>query len=393
MCKRIIVRIIKLGLKCSIISCFSSFPQRMPGVLPEPLRIGVYEAYEKSSYGQFMQRVVALQEGTMSLEVVDRDVFMILGYDQGPNNNVARSATTESLRPDLYRMFVEWSTDQPRADIHVPAGLPKNVSADVFHEPDLHKVAFRELAFHQKILEELAYKVHRMETNFSSGNVVQGMNKNDHLRINTKIPPILENDATDTLQVTEEKPIALPPHMDHRPGPIPESLRKGVHEAYDKYSYDSFVQIVIALQHDTISLVVADKLVFDILGYDQGQNYNVVRSATTKSRRPDLYRKFVEWVSGVVSVVETKKQKTAPLSFGKIDIPTAVAETPCIGSATTKMLLSDLIALEAAVAMSPMMQAAMRTGAGPSTIPFPFDAVRLQWQAELLKRVSTDAKM
>jgi len=88
------------------------------GPLPDLLRIGVYDSYEKPLYRQFMQRVVALQEGTMSLEVADNDVFAILGYDGGkmnrdPGYQPFRDASSKSHRPDLYRMFVEWSTEEP----------------------------------------------------------------------------------------------------------------------------------------------------------------------------------------------------------------------------------------------------------------------------------------
>jgi hypothetical protein len=84
------------------------------GPLPDLLRIGVYDSYEKRLYRQFMQRVVALQEGTMSLEKVEDDVFHILGYeggkmDRGGGYQPTRDATSKSHRPDLYRMFVEWS--------------------------------------------------------------------------------------------------------------------------------------------------------------------------------------------------------------------------------------------------------------------------------------------
>jgi len=82
------------------------------GPLPESLRRGVYEAYP-AQYGQFMVRVIALEEGTMSLEKADNDVFNILGYDQGPNYTLFRTTLTKSSRPDLYRMFVEWSTSAP----------------------------------------------------------------------------------------------------------------------------------------------------------------------------------------------------------------------------------------------------------------------------------------
>jgi len=85
--------------------------------LPEGLRRGVYEAYGSSGYGQFMRRVVALEEGTMSLEQADNDVFAILGYDGGWTDRFLsmpqRDASSKSHRPDLYRMFVQWSTKAP----------------------------------------------------------------------------------------------------------------------------------------------------------------------------------------------------------------------------------------------------------------------------------------
>ena len=83
------------------------------GPLPEGLRKGVYEAYSQPSYAHFMRRTVALQEGTMSLEEVDNDVFTILGYDGGWTDRYhtmpQRDASSKSHRPDLYRMFVKWS--------------------------------------------------------------------------------------------------------------------------------------------------------------------------------------------------------------------------------------------------------------------------------------------
>ena len=88
------------------------------GPLPEGLRKGVYEAYGQSDYSLFMRRTVALQEGTMSLEEVDAHVFSILGFEGGimdrdPGYQPFRDASSKSHRPDLYRMFVEWSTEEP----------------------------------------------------------------------------------------------------------------------------------------------------------------------------------------------------------------------------------------------------------------------------------------
>jgi len=89
---------------------------RVPGPLPEGLRMAVYESYP-ALYGRFMVHVVALQEGTMPLKQVDNDVFQILGYDGGYHQKygkyVMRDASCISHRPDLYQMFVEWSTSAP----------------------------------------------------------------------------------------------------------------------------------------------------------------------------------------------------------------------------------------------------------------------------------------
>ena len=85
------------------------------GPLPESLRIGVYAAYDKSSYGRFMVCIARVQDGTMSVEDAYADVFDILGYDGGSSHNgkIRRDHTSKSRRSDLYRMFVEWSTSAP----------------------------------------------------------------------------------------------------------------------------------------------------------------------------------------------------------------------------------------------------------------------------------------
>ena len=87
----------------------------MIGPLPESLRMGVCEAYNKTSYGRFMVCVASVQDGTMSVEDAYADVFDILGYDGGTYDNgiVHRDRKSKSRRPDLYRMFVEWSTSAP----------------------------------------------------------------------------------------------------------------------------------------------------------------------------------------------------------------------------------------------------------------------------------------
>jgi len=53
------------------------------------------------------------------LEAADNDVFSILGYDGGkmdrdPGFQPFRDTSSKSHRPDLYRLFVEWSTSSPR---------------------------------------------------------------------------------------------------------------------------------------------------------------------------------------------------------------------------------------------------------------------------------------
>jgi len=126
--------------------------------LPETLRVGVYEAYGHGGYGQFMQRVVALQEGTMSLEQADNDVFAILGYDGGKtdryNPSPIRDSSSKSHRPDLYRLFVQWSTAAPPATpkehgnksaafsfgvIKIPATSPKAICLDTLKSEMLAK--------------------------------------------------------------------------------------------------------------------------------------------------------------------------------------------------------------------------------------------------------------
>ena len=274
----------------------------MPGHLPEGLRIRVYEAYAQSLYGQFMVRVVALQRGTMSLEKVDNDVFEILGYDGGrmdrdPGYRPFRDHTSKSHRPDLYEMFVEWSTgkqsvfanknkektnnnpcslgviDMPAATPEkqylkphetqslkpqsVPEPLPETQRPEV-----CHKLALHQLAFHQEILEQLADKVHKMERHCASG-YLNSVDKNTCMfgRVDTKMPPI-----------------------------------------------------------------------------------------------PD-------------------------------DIATAPAESLCLEPLTAEVLAKDVIALDTALFMSPIMLATLRAGAGETSGALSLDAIRLLWQKELSKRV------
>jgi hypothetical protein len=168
------------------------------------------------------------------------------------------------------------------------------------------------------------------------------------------------------------------------------------------------MQCVVALQEGTMSLEKVEDDVFHILGYeggkmDRGGGYQPTRDATSKSHRPDLYRMFVEWSNGVSPVVDKKKQKSVPFSFGVIGksvpfsfgvigLPTAPPEPLCLDSLSSEVLVKDLIALEAALSMSmsPTMQRALRTGVSGPSVPFSCDAMRLLWQKELLKRVSVD---
>ena len=302
---------------------------RMPGPLPEGLRMGVYEAYKKSDYGHFMRRVVALQAGTISLEVADAHVFHMLGYDGGKgrllpdgsmdNRNPSRDASSKSHRPDLYRMFVEWSTAAPA--------------------------------------------------------------------------------------VVKEEKIHVP--LSRMSRPLPESLRIGVYEAYP-HLYGSFMVRVVALHEGTMSLEQADNDVFDILGYDEGTNNTLGRTTLTKSDRPDLYRMFVEWSTAPARVVEEKSlpfsfgaieiptaparvvgEKSLPFSFGAIEIPTAPAGTLCLREMSTAALVQDLDAVDAALGMSPMMQSALGAGAREHSVAFACGQMRLVWQREIAKRACT----
>ena len=296
----------------------------VPGPLPESLRRGVYEAYGHNDlYSRFIRRVVALQEGTMSLEVADNDVFAILGYDGGHtdryNVSPVRDASSKSHRPNLYRMFVEWSTTGPSV-----VGKKKKL------------------------------------VNF--------------MQYTTAEPSVVTN----------------------VPGPLPESLRMGVYEAYGHTEYGQFMQRIVALQEGTKTLEVVDDEVFRMLGFYGGVNTGVhpylVRDGLSKSHRPDLYRMFVEWSTAPPPVVG-KKNKTIPFTFSAIDLAAKAPKTLCLDSLTSEVLVKDLIALDTALSMSPTMQTALRTGVGEPSVPFSFGALRLLWQKELLKRVSTDTKL
>jgi len=286
----------------------------VPGPLPEALRKGVYEAYSRAEYNIFMRHIVALQESTMSREEVDAGVFSMLGFtggkmDRGPFYQPFRDTTSKSHRPDLYRMFVEWSTAAPRVagGGRVPASLG----------------------------------------------------------------------------------------MANVPGPLPEALRKGVYEAYSRAEYNIFMRHIVALQESTMSREEVDAGVFSMLGFtggkmDRDPGYQPFRDTTSKSHRPDLYRMFVEWSTAAPRVVGTKRKQDALFSFGVMKIPAAARRAPRLHALSAEVLVRDLIALDAAPAMSPTMQTALRTGAGASDEMLSRDAIRLLWQKELLQRVTTD---
>ena len=173
------------------------------------------------------------------------------------------------------------------------------------------------------------------------------------------------------------------------PGPLPESLRIGVYEAYGNLGYGQFMRRVVALEEGTMSLEVADNDVFVILGYDGGltDRYHSLpqRDASSKSHRPDLYRMFVEWSTASPPVVGNKKHKSISFSFGVIGLPAAPPETLCLDSLTSEVLVKDLMALDTMLTMSPMMQTALCTSVGEQSA-----ATRLEWHKELLKRTRTE---
>jgi len=292
------------------------------GPLPEGLRMGMYEAYGYCrDYSEFMRYVVTLQEGTMSLEVADNYVFGILGYDGGWTDRYhttpQRDASSKSHRPDLYSMFVAWSTAAPPApgvDTNVPGPGPEAMRAELV----LH-----ELAFHQNVLEQLADKVHLMETRFSSARVVKDVRNHLHMRIDTKMPPIPDKAPT---RMVGQKSIRLSSDMPSVPGPLPERLRKGVYKAYYQSTYALFMRRTVALQEGTMSLEEVDADVFSMLGFEGGKmdrdpGYQPFRDASSKSHRPDLYRMFVEWSTAKPSLVK-KERKCDAFKFGAIGLPT-----------------------------------------------------------------------
>jgi hypothetical protein len=177
----------------------------------------------------------------------------------------------------------------------------------------------QELAFHQGVLEQLADKVYRMEckmgclksygTNFGNGS---SKNTIHVVRIDTKMPPIPDKVPTAPPRVVGEKSIPSSLDMPSVPGPLPDSLHMGVYAAYDKVSYGRFMVCVDRVQQGIMSVEDAYAEVFDILQYDGGTSHNgkISRDQMSKSRRPDLYRMFVEWSTSGPPVVVGKKKKT-----------------------------------------------------------------------------------
>jgi hypothetical protein len=383
--------------------------------------MGMYEAYGHCrDYSQFMRRVVALQEGTMPLEVADNDVFGILGYDGGWTDRYhtmpQRDASSKSHRPDLYRMFVAWSAVAPPApgvDINAPGPGPEAMRLEVCPELVLH-----ELAFHQKVLEQLADKVHHMERTWGS-TYLNGVDKYKHmfLRVDTKMPPIPDKVPTAPPRVVGQKSVPLSSDMPSVPGPLPEGLRKGVYEAYDQATYARLMRGTVALQEGTMSFEEVDADVFSILGFEG------------ESHRPDLYQMFVEWSTAEPSVV--KKERTGdPFKFGAIGFPTAPPMNFGAGGNTsvgvdvpgpfagfgkassgsghldsleTARLVADIRILDALLStclhgfrrsgVSETMKKTLRTQGDGRNDNLSLEALRQQWQKELLNRVSIDMDM
>jgi len=75
----------------------------------------------------------------------------------------------------------------------------------------------------------------------------------------TKKQKTAENVTTTRTLLVGKKRIHLSSHMANVPGPLPESLRKGVYEAYGQLSYGAFMRHqVLALSH---TLLVGANLV------------------------------------------------------------------------------------------------------------------------------------
>ena len=92
------------------------------------------------------------------------------------------------------------------------------------------------------------------------------------------------------------------------------------------------------------------------------------------------------------SVVRKKRKQNVSFAFGVIDFPIAPPQTLCLDSLTSEVLVEDLIAVDAMRNMSLTMQSAVRTKVGEPSVALSFAEIRLQWQKELLKRVSTPEK-
>jgi len=353
------------------------------GPLPEGLRRGVHEAYDKSHYGRFMMCVARVQDDTISPQDACADVFNILGYDGGRrrdngnmrgrpchNGNMHRDHTSQCRRPDLYQMFVEWSTAAPAAvkqektDValsRVPGPLPEGLRMGVY--------------------ESARVSAHG------------GLRDVALSRVPGPLPEGLRMGVYESARVSAHgglRDVAL----SRVPGPLPEGLRMAVYESYPAL-YGRFMVHVVALQEGTMPLKQVDNDVFQILGYDGGfhQKYGkyVVRDASCISHRPDLYQMFVEWSTSAPPLVGNKKHKSVPFSFGVIGLPAAPRETLRLDSLTSEVLVKDLIALDAVLSMSQTMQTALCTGVCVRGVPFSFGAMRDRWQKELLNRVSTVA--
>jgi len=137
-----------------------------------------------------------------------------------------------------------------------------------------------------------------IETRFSAGHVVHGVENWTHLRVDTKMPPIPDKVPTAPPRVVGHKSVPLSSDMPSVPGPLPEGLRKGVYEAYGQPTYARFMRGTVALQEGTMSLEDVDADVFSLLGFEGGKmdrdpGYQPFRDASSKSHRPDLYRLFV----------------------------------------------------------------------------------------------------
>jgi hypothetical protein len=243
-------------------------------------------------------------------------------------------------------MFVAWSAVAPPApgvDVNAPRPGPEAMRPEVCPELVLH-----ELACHQKVLEQLADKVHRMETRFSAGHVVHGMENYLHLRVDTKMPPIPDKVPAAPARVVGQKSVPLSLDMSSVPGPLPEGLRKGVEWS------------------------------------------TVEPSVVKKERKSDPF-KF-----GAIGL------PTAPLmsfgaggkaSSGSRDLDSLEKETLVADIKTLDALLSTCLHGFRRSGASWTMKEALRTQGDGRNDNLSLDALRQQWQKELSNRASTDTDM